>query len=122
MYGDLLRSLRNNYSSLFANFFGFNLWVGGWTQLVVLMPFFLAGPRLFDFDHPVDMGVLVQVADAFQRVFSAMSVGMNNWAAVNDFRSVLRRLREFEAHLPQDSRGHANGATHGAPHSEYVKI
>ena len=86
------------------------------------MPFFLAGPRLFDFDHPVDMGVLVQVADAFQRVFSAMSVGMNNWAAVNDFRSVLRRLREFEAHLPQDSRGHANGATHGAPHSEYVKI
>ena len=42
----------------------------------------------------------MQVSDAFRNCFDSLSVGMQNWAAVNDFRSVLRRLREWEARLP----------------------
>ncbi len=82
VYIPLLSSLQHNYGKLYANFLGFNLWVGGWSQSIILLPFFLAGPRLFDLHDPIDIGVLVQVSDAFQRVFESLSVGMRNWAAV----------------------------------------
>ena len=98
-YEDLLAELRDNYSRLFCNFFGFNLWVGSWSQAVVLIPFALAGPRLFELSHPIQMGLLVQVADAFTQTFSSLAVGMDRWASVNDFRSVVRRLSEWEEHL-----------------------
>ena len=47
------------------------------------------------------------MSDAFQRCFDALGVGMQNWAAVNDFRSVVHRLREFEARLPPEGRAAA---------------
>ena len=61
-YAPMLSSLRSNYSRLYANFFGFNLWVGTWSQVVVLLPFVLGGARLFDVDSPADIGLLVQVS------------------------------------------------------------
>ena len=67
---------------------------------MILLPFVLVGVQLFDLDHPADIGLLVQVSDAFGQTFQSLSVGMQNWAAVNDFRSVLHRLREWEARLP----------------------
>jgi ABC-type uncharacterized transport system fused permease/ATPase subunit len=55
--------------------------------------------------------MLTQVADAFQNVFLQLSTAMDNWAAVNEFRSVVRRLGEFEARLPKhDSGGGAAAA------------
>ena len=33
----------------------------------------------------------------------ALTVAMDNWASVNEFRSVCRRLSEFEASLPSMS-------------------
>ena len=60
-YEGLLSELRANYSRIFCNFFGFNLWVGGWSQAVILLPYALCGARLFDLKRPIQMGVLVQV-------------------------------------------------------------
>ena len=45
------------------------------------------------------IGVLLQVVDAFGQVFQSLAIAMNDWAAVNEFRSVCRRLVEFEAML-----------------------
>ena len=102
-------------SRLFCNFFGFNLWVNGWTQVVILIPFFLCGPRLFDPSSPIQMGLLVQVSDAFQQTFSSLAVGMDRWASVNDFRSVVRRLTEWEAHLNLHAElGHSHAARSAA--------
>ena len=74
---------------------------GTGAQVVILVPFLLAGPRLFDLEKPITMGLLVQVADAFGTTFSSLSIGMTGWASVNDFRSVVRRLRDWEAHLEE---------------------
>jgi len=99
-YVPILASLLANYSNLLSSFFFFNVWVGSWQQAVVMVPFFTVGPRLFDMEVPITMGVLTQVSDAFINVFDSLSTAMDNWAQVNEFRSVLRRLREFEALLP----------------------
>ena len=48
----------------------------------------------------MQIGVLLQVVDAFAQVFQSLAIAMNDWAAVNEFRSVCRRLVEFEAMLP----------------------
>jgi ABC-type long-subunit fatty acid transport system fused permease/ATPase subunit len=60
-YTPLVSSLSSNYARLFASFFGFNMWVGGWKQLVVMVPLVLIGPRLFDLEQPIPLGVLTQV-------------------------------------------------------------
>ena len=65
------------------------------------------------------------MADAYQQVFLALSTAMDNWAAVNEFRSVVRRLREFEAmlppHAPPMERHRATAAAHsqGADGADY---
>ena len=90
--------LRTNYHRLFRHFFYFNTWVGVFEQAVVILPYVLVAPRLFDARRPVTLGLIVELARVFDKVFSALSVPMRNWAHVNNFRSTIRRLYEFERH------------------------
>lgn len=55
----------------------------------------------------------VQVSDAFQTTFSSLAVGMDRWASINDFRSVVRRLGEWEAHLAELAAPTATAAEAG---------
>ena len=66
-----------------------------------IAPYALYAPLLFepDPDKRISLGILVQVSNAFGKVFGALSVVADNWAHVNDFRSVLVRLKEFEQSL-----------------------
>ena len=110
-YTPILRRLFDNYSMLYLNFMGLNLWAGGWKQVVMIVPFIVIGPQLFDLHQPIAIGVLVRVADVFTQLFFALSVAMDNWAQVNEWRSVCRRLSEFEAavsrsHPVETRRGH----------------
>tara|TARA_B110000046_G_scaffold98306_1_gene105918 strand:- start:577 stop:1914 length:1338 start_codon:yes stop_codon:yes gene_type:complete len=92
----ILYSLIQNYYRLFLHFFFFNAWVGVFEQAVVILPYLLVAPRLFDAHNTVTLGVVVEVSRVFDRVFEALSVPMRNWAHVNNFRSTIRRLHEFE--------------------------
>ena len=105
----VLHTLRSNYARLFANFLRFNLWVGTWKQSLALLPFLLVGPQLFSVEGAVKVGLLVQLSDAFDHTFNSLAIGMDNWAAVNEFRSVVQRMSEFEATM----RAH-EGDEHGA--------
>ena len=98
-YAALWDDLRENYSKLFINFLSFNVWVGVWMQVPFILPMFLGGTQLFSLEQPIQMGLLVQVSDAFQQTTAALSTGVDRWADVNEFRSVVRRLTEFEATL-----------------------
>ena len=57
-YGHVLSELRANYSRLFSNFLGFNLWVASWKQAIILLPYVLCGPQLFALEQPITMGVV----------------------------------------------------------------
>ena len=92
--------LWRNYSSLFANFAIFNTWISAYDQVMVIVPYALAAPLMFASDpaNRITLGTLMQVSNAFDKVFGAMAVLSENWTAVNDFRSTVYRLREFERH------------------------
>jgi ABC-type long-subunit fatty acid transport system fused permease/ATPase subunit len=96
-------ALTHNYRRLYANFALFDTWISGYDQIMILLPYFLVAPMLFaerDSDR-VTLGVLIRVTNAFKEVFGAMSILTENWDMVNDFRSTVRRLSEFEAHVYQ---------------------
>lgn len=94
----VLKDLWCNYRRLYAQFALFNTWLSFYDQFMVLVPYILVAPLLFA-DDPADritLGTLVKVSNAFGRCFDAMAVVSDNWNAVNAWRSVLRRLHEFE--------------------------
>ena len=115
--GRALADLRRNYHRLFRHFWLLNTWLSGFDQACVLLPYFLVAPLVFaaDPERRITLGVLVQVANCFDKVFGSLSVVADSWGAVNDFRSTLLRLREFEANLlrgapPVPPRGGAPAA------------
>lgn len=100
-FAGVLRDLWANYARLFCRFIYMNVWLGLFDQLFVLVPYVLCAPLLFAEDpaRRVTLGTLVQVSNAFGRVFDSLAVVSESWCAVNAWRSVLRRLREFEDQL-----------------------
>ena len=94
----VINELWRNYKRLFANFAIFNTWVSFYDQTMSICPFLLVAPLMFA-DNPEDritLGTLMKVSNAFDKVFGAMAVVTENWANVNEFRSTVRRLKEFE--------------------------
>ena len=94
----LLREMWSSYRRLYSNFFLFNVWLSAFDQFFVVLPYLLVAQLLFSQDpsRRITLDVLVQTSNAFGKVFESLTVISENWAAVNAWRSVLRRLREFE--------------------------
>lgn len=91
--------LQKNYSALYRHFFAFDTWTSLFDQAMTILPYIIVTPMLFRRTNAASLGTLVQVSSTFGRVFSALSLPAFNWAAVNDFRSVIRRLSEMEKSL-----------------------
>ena len=94
-------ALWKNYKNLFTNFAYFNIWIGFYTQAMTILPYVLVAPMLFA-DDPIDritLGTLMQVTNAFDKAFGSFAVLTENWPEINNFRSTVRRLREFESQL-----------------------
>lgn len=94
----VLVELWENYRRLYYQFALFNVWISSYDQFMVILPYLLVSPLLFAEDpaNRITLGTLVKVSNAFGRCFDAMAVVSENWSAVNAWRSVLRRLSEFE--------------------------
>ena len=74
-----------------------NVWLTAFDQIMVLVPYLVAAPLLFA-DIPekrITLGTLVKPSNSFDKVFGSLNVVADNWAAVNEWRSVLRRLRSL---------------------------
>ena len=58
----------------------------------------LVAPLMFAEDpaQRITLGTLMKVSNAFDKVFGALAIVTENWSSVNEFRSTVRRLREFE--------------------------
>jgi len=96
--------LRKNYRSLYLNFAALATWLSTYEQAAVILPYILAAPLLFA-DNPrerITLGVLVQITNAFGKVFDSVNVVADNWLSVNEWRSVLVRLKEYEKQLYHD--------------------
>ncbi len=96
-----LQRLRENYHALFRHFTLLNLWLAAFDQVMVIFPYLLVAPLIFASapEERITLGTLIKVTNSFDKVFSSLSILSENWGAINDFRSVAIRLREFEANL-----------------------
>ena len=67
----------------------------------MILPYLIFAPLLFDSDpnRRILLGTLIQVSNSFDKVFGSLSVIADNWAGINEFRSVLVRLRQFENNI-----------------------
>lgn len=104
-FGATLARLRRNYMNLFKHFSLLNLFISAFDQLMVLFPYLVAGPLVFA-DDPVrriSLGTLMKLSNSFDKTFSSMNVVTDSWGSINEFRSTLRRLREFERRLCEQS-------------------
>ena len=100
-FAQTLKELSYNYHALFRNFFVLNVWLTAFDQVMVLFPYIVAAPLLFA-DTPeqrITLGTLVKLSNSFDKVFGSLNVVADNWSSVNEWRSVVRRLREFEKRL-----------------------
>ena len=104
---DSYDALKKNYHTLFWHFFRFDAWISVWDQGMVIVPYLMVAPMLFRTDAPsITLGTMMKTATVFDRVFRALALPAFNWAQVNDFRSVIRRLRLMETELGIRARRH----------------
>jgi peptide/bleomycin uptake transporter len=100
----LTDAIKENYLALYRAFFFLNAYLGAFDQCIVIVPYVVVAPLLFAAPGVrVTLGVLMQVSNAFSRVFGALTVVAESWADIQDFRSTLHRLREFEQAFSQKS-------------------
>lgn len=97
LFGDLSR----NYWRLYLSFAALSTWLSLYEQVAVILPYVLVAPRLFAVDpaRRMTLGKLVKVSNSFGRVFDSLNVISDRWLQINEWRSCLRRLREFEAEV-----------------------
>lgn len=106
----IFEAVQRNYNRLFLNFGLLNLWLALFEQFNIILPYLVFAPLLFspDSSSRIMLGTLVQVSNSFDKVFSSLNVIADNWAGINEFRSVLVRLRQFERNvyrnIPHPSR------------------
>lgn len=100
----VLKDMWQNYHRLFTQFVLMNTWLGTFDQAWVIIPYMLCAPLLFadDPSRRISLGTLVATSNAFGKVFDSLAVLSDSWPAVNAFRSVMRRLSEFEAKVYED--------------------
>jgi peptide/bleomycin uptake transporter len=97
----VFRLLTRNYRRLYLSFFALSTWLSLYEQVAVILPYLLVAPRLFA-ENPEDqltLGQLVKVSNSFGKVFDSLNVVSDRWLAITEFRSCLRRLREFEREI-----------------------
>lgn len=91
---ELFLNLKTNYFKLFLHYGYFNIWLISFSQILVIVPYLLLGNGLFT--GAITLGILVQVSNAFSQVRESFSVFIDNWTTITEFRSIYKRLKEFE--------------------------
>lgn len=94
---ELFTGITFNYKRLFLHYGYFDLWSNLYSQIMVVVPFLIAGPALFS--GAITLGVLIQIDNAFGKVQNSFALFMENWTTVTELRSIKKRLKEFEANL-----------------------
>ncbi len=85
----------------------------GYSQVAIIFPFLVVSPVYFF--GTLTLGGLMQIAQAFSQVQSALSFFVSAYSSIADWKAVLDRLTGFE-----ESIGWAQGLDETAPQVEFV--
>ncbi|MDA3078518.1 putative transporter [Campylobacter sp. JMF_06 NA1] len=98
----LFDKLKFNYHKLFLHYLYFDTWLHTYSQILVIVPYLIMGPGLFT--KVITLGVLIQTANAFNKVRQSFSVFTENWTTITELRSIHMRLSEFEKNIGYDPK------------------
>lgn len=93
----LFSGIQFNYGRLYLHYGYFDLWVTFYDLTIGLLPDIIMGPNLFT--GAITLGVLMQVNNAFLKVWGSFSFMVDRWTDITKLRSIWRRLHEFERNL-----------------------
>ncbi|MCW0231886.1 putative transporter [Campylobacter lari] len=93
----LFTGLKINYKRLFLHYGYFNIWLYLFEQIMVIVPFLIMAPSLFL--GLIQLGIIIQVGNAFDQVRSSFSIFITNWTTITQLRSIYKRLDEFEKNI-----------------------
>ena len=109
IFHTLLHDLKVNYRRLYSQFFALAAWLASYEQAAVIVPYAMMAPYLFAVDpaQRTTLGSLVKLSNAFNKVFDSVNIVSDNFLEINEWRSVLVRLREFEREMfhPEHTAG-----------------
>jgi len=94
---ELFSHVRRNYFRLFFHYLYFDVAKWSYLQVSVLVPLIALGPTVVA--GAITLGVMQQVARAFDRVLESFQFLVLSWSTVVELLSVYKRLRAFEAQL-----------------------
>jgi putative ATP-binding cassette transporter len=92
-YLHLIRAQKNLI--WFSTFFG---------QAAIIFPYVVAAPRLFS--NAIQLGILMQIVDAFATVQTALAWLVDNYPTVATWKATADRLTSFEESVVRQSREH----------------
>ena len=90
-------AIRANYRELYNNFKWYSLWENSYGQCSILIPYIIGAPSYFA--SVIKLGDLIQISNAFDKVHDSFNYFITNWTSVTELRSIMLRLKEFEASL-----------------------
>jgi len=94
---ELFTGIRINYQRLFNHYGYTEGWINAYNQFMVIVPYLLVGSGLFT--KLITLGVVVQVSNAFGKVHEGLAFFLFRWVLITEFRSIYKRLSEFEGNL-----------------------
>jgi peptide/bleomycin uptake transporter len=95
---DLFDNVRKNYFRLYFHYMYFNIARYVYLQGSIFIPLIALGPSVLA--GAITFGVLQQVFNAFDRVEESFKYLANSWTQIIRLMSVYKRLRKFEAEIP----------------------
>ncbi|MFB9264238.1 ABC transporter ATP-binding protein/permease [Bradyrhizobium erythrophlei] len=97
--------LSDRFSRVVANWYGImsrtkrlTAFTQSYAQAAVVFPFALAGPAYF-VDKSIQLGALIQIAEAFGKVQDALSFFVSVYRTMAEWRAVIARLDGFEGSI-----------------------
>jgi len=112
--------LRDRFAHVIQNWYGImsrtkrlTFLTAGYNQVAIIFPFLVVSPVYFF--GALTLGGLMQIAQAFSQVQSALSFFVTAYSSIADWKAVLDRLAGFE-----ESIGWAQGLGGAAPRVEFI--
>ena len=100
------QALLGHFSHILSNWWSFikaskrlNSFVVGYQQVAVIFPFFVAAPRYFN--KTIELGGLMQIANAFGEVRQALSWFVESYGSIAPWKASVDRLLGFSSIMDQ---------------------
>lgn len=106
-FANRFRSVVDNYWQIMRRQKRLTWFTAGYSQVAIIFPILVAAPRFFS--KEIQLGGLMQIAQAFGQVQGALSYLINSYTDIANWRAVVERLSSFTAGIRQVDEDTATG-------------